>query len=1086
MADEKQPGSGFGGGNLVLLAVAAASAVYLGWQKPPLVASRPSEVERQIHYPIGVQDVAARLWQDPFGPVAEYIDDHRQTKPAAAPVHDVAEFTASLRQKEPPLILAVALPGGRSPVAIEERRRLRYAVLAALHTENYLPADAEHLGLLHIDSAGTKAPAAPNGVLTGSARPTKSNDGGNREDVPSLQVDVPYEWFDRVPGGRRAAVMWLDEGVFGQDRRPIGHLERLATILGVPQSARLVALGPHDSTVLAAMMREIAAADPEQEPAAPILTMYNFSATSEAGTMLRLPGSAADKHGDARVMPTLFLEQARVRYYRTIAPDTVLALALAEELRRRRVDPGRVVERRAEDDTKTVKIYPDHVALISEWDSVYGQTLPEVMTKAFGSGAAASILRFGYLRGLDGRLPARRSRTGEKPPTDNSGSDGATDQRAKAATNAAHPLEIAEGQGQFDYLRRLAEQMRERDRELRRHGRGRIAAIGVLGSDVYDKLLILQALKPEFPDALFFTTDLDALLWTSSKSEYTRNLIVASSFDLRLRDALQADVPPFRNAYQTSIFLSTRLAVQNIDDSTGRAAQLRAALHRWLHEPRLFEIGRTGPRALPAAVRHAMSAGDPDVGSGQAACHDDILECDAIMPQPADLFPTLKSEAFVSASILGAILLLGAALSSRTLRQLCFAQPAGVDGCQLPAPARSVWLAVLAGAALSASFVLCAAWPGLADFLTQHGMGEPMALFEGVSVWPTILLRAASFVLSLWLICHTLQSLGSNLTDTEQKMHLARPHFWFLERQYPRGRGRSVVRNLIEAFSLAWFDGRIGFRGQSHDRGERPNAPVLRLTVRYAYYGRTRWRLCRAGAATLAMFVLWWLLAPIFGQPNAPIRGHVTGTAYMVATIADVFATLFLIFLVADATLYSRSFVAQLTEIRSKWPRRTLAHFERKLGLDPAYLDDWIDIQLLVKRTKFITTLIYFPALMLALLVVSRSPVFDSYTVTPTLVIAQAISVVAIIATVFSLRRAAERAREAAVAHLTDEIIAAKGARGPEKIAEQLQMLLARVENLREGAFAPLSSQPVVKAVLLPLLSYGGTALMQMYALPGT
>ena len=47
-------------------------------------------------------------------------------------------------------------------------------------------------------------------------------------------------------------------------------------------------------------------------------------------------------------------------------------------------------------------------------------------------------------------------------------------------------------------------------------------------------------------------------------------------------------------------------------------------------------------------------------------------------------------------------------------------------------------------------------------------------------------------------------------------------------------------------------------------------------------------------------------------------------------------------------------------------------------------------------------------------------------------------------------------------------------------------MLLAQIKNLNDGAFAPWSSQPLVKAVLLPLISYGGTALVHLYALPGT
>jgi len=48
-----------------------------------------------------------------------------------------------------------------------------------------------------------------------------------------------------------------------------------------------------------------------------------------------------------------------------------------------------------------------------------------------------------------------------------------------------------------------------------------------------------------------------------------------------------------------------------------------------------------------------------------------------------------------------------------------------------------------------------------------------------------------------------------------------------------------------------------------------------------------------------------------------------------------------------------------------------------------------------------------------------------------------------------------------------------------------LEKLLAKMQELREGAFARWTSQPVVGAVLLPLITYGGTWLLHLYALPG-
>jgi hypothetical protein len=140
-------------------------------------------------------------------------------------------------------------------------------------------------------------------------------------------------------------------------------------------------------------------------------------------------------------------------------------------------------------------------------------------------------------------------------------------------------------------------------------------------------------------------------------------------------------------------------------------------------------------------------------------------------------------------------------------------------------------------------------------------------------------------------------------------------------------------------------------------------------------------------------------------------------------------------------------------------------------------------MRFLADRTRCITRLVYFPFLMLTLLMVSRSPIFANYTFTPTLVIAGVIILAIIIGSVVSLRNAAEQARNTAIEHLSEKIMAAK--RTNPDMGSQLEELRTEVRNTEDGAFAPPLSQPIVKAVLLPLVSYGGAWLIQMYALPG-
>jgi hypothetical protein len=62
-------------------------------------------------------------------------------------------------------------------------------------------------------------------------------------------------------------------------------------------------------------------------------------------------------------------------------------------------------------------------------------------------------------------------------------------------------------------------------------------------------------------------------------------------------------------------------------------------------------------------------------------------------------------------------------------------------------------------------------------------------------------------------------------------------------------------------------------------------------------------------------------------------------------------------------------------------------------------------------------------------------------------------------------------------------MVAAKKLDDGGRRAGQLETLLRRVDELRDGAFSPFSQQPLVRAMLLPLGTLGGTALIE-YLLP--
>ena len=200
--------------------------------------------------------------------------------------------------------------------------------------------------------------------------------------------------------------------------------------------------------------------------------------------------------------------------------------------------------------------------LIREWDSEYARALSRNLSEGFSArckvdGDPSPPVRwFTYLRGLDGMLPDIDKSSANAPRKDDSGKS--KDLRAQLEDA---PPEHAEGRSQYDYLRRLGDEIARLDSDARFAENG-VKAIGIVGFDVYDKLLILQALRSRFTDKIFFTTDLDARYLHADQKEWARNLVVASNFDLSLRPALQRSTLPFRDGYQTATYVAALMALE--------------------------------------------------------------------------------------------------------------------------------------------------------------------------------------------------------------------------------------------------------------------------------------------------------------------------------------------------------------------------------------------------------------------------------------------------------------------------------------------------------------------------------------------
>jgi hypothetical protein len=279
---------------------------------------------------------------------------------------------------------------------------------------------------------------------------------------------------------------------------------------------------------------------------------------------------------------------------------------------------------------------------------------------------------------------------------------------------------------------------------------------------------------------------------------------------------------------------------------------------------------------------------------------------------------------------------------------------------------------------------------------------------------------------------------------------------------------------------LTWLARRFGYRLPDFAGDD-----VLNFWGKYFYRGRLGARIVRVVAGVVAMGVLWCILFLIFGNPHAPTRGNLSVLLYYAVTPLLFGVTLLLIFFVADATWLCWRLTRDIRTPTIVWPERTLRDFSRRYGLPQGVVADCIDLIFVAKRSKRINTLLYWPFLIIALIVVSHSPVLANYGRSIPDLVTMAVAVLIVTICGVALRLSAEATRAEARRRLTERLMIAKGESSGAQTTSQLELLLRRIEELREGAFSPFSQQPLVRAMLLPLGSFGGTALLGYVLGPG-
>jgi hypothetical protein len=1001
------------GGIAVLLLLAAGVFVKHQW---PLESSRPGDGELRAGPSYDTLDLNARLWEDPFAALVRLKKEREAAccaQPGARPPADpgVAELAGRLAQRKDVRVLGVLAYSSAYGNETEIRRRTRYAVLAGLEAAGYVPTLYDKIGYFR-----TRDPAV----------------------APEL---VPYELFLREDGAGDIVLLWLAEEAFGEHL--VANLNLLLDDLETAVRAKGAAklrfgvIGPAGSAGLRAIADARPACERDARTAAGAertIEFYSPNATAVDAAALPDPLRCVIVAPDGRRFA------ARMSVVSTVNTDADVLKALVAELRLRGVQPGASGFR-----LRGLVPGDDHVVLASEWDTDYGRNLPAEFVKAACALAGRErdpgcigsdghdprwVTRVSYMRGLDGDARAPPRKPGDK--------DKAAGDADKAGGRDGEPVDRPAGNGQYDYLRRLADTVEQRTRVT--FGRRDVAAVGVLGSDPYDKLLVLQALRPQFPKAIFFTTDLDARFVHPAEFEWTHNLLVGSGHGLELAENVQGRAPPFRDTYQTSAFLATKLALH-----PASFGDKRGWLRRWLSAPRVYEVGRS--RAYAFQPRSEARA---DPGCADLASCADVREA-----LPFFLAPGARSWIVV----IGALLLaaVSAAVTVWLLRIYLrsFRESTDRIAAAVRSDPRCLYPALAIGL-LAVAVALCVPF---------NGRGEPFSWTAGISIWPTEAIRLFALVLCLVFIRRMLRPVALAADDSDGGFFLAAPGASAVAPGAPPGYARIN----------SWYD-------QYHDSpGEEVDAVTLWRQFRSL---EQPWkRAARLWPQLVAYMVFFACLILAFRDtPNVPARGDFSRGVDDVMSFFCMLAFLLLLLLVIDVIRLGSALIRNLSTSRSCYPAGTIAQLRGELGLGPAhpdhYLCDLLDIRLIAAYTERINAFVYYPFVVLALLVAARSPIFDNWYTPPALALVFLYAFVATAVCAAVLQRAAARAREIAVGRVRTYLMHARGVPDPALTA-QLEMMLAEIESARSGAFLPFTQQPLVRAILVALGSFGGLQLLE-------
>ena len=866
---------------------------------------------------------------------------------------------------------------------------------------------------------------------------------------------------------------------------------------------------------------------PEWEPG-----LNGISFDDGAGRMAFLHYSSMDQKADNGAEDNKGSEQPKERsvrpgygaghaeLVRMTLGDDALARTLVAELKNRNVELSNSRKR---------------IVLISESDTIYGNAFPESFRKQVleqrnhstqpdgqNLRGLIDIQQFSYLGGLDGVTSqdpnAAKTARQEKHVDDGNGLEEVAKRMGvgTVALDQSEPGWRPEGSQQYDRIRALAQTLVKRFNG----GADEVVAVGVVGSDPYDKLVILQALRPLLPGVIFFTTDLDSNFLTEENLRYTRNLLVASSYGLRLHPDVHGSTMPFRDSYQTAVYHSTLTSLRAYEthslwkEKYDDLVSFEPTKLEWISS--LLPGTESPSRGNPEVFRDLVAMETGGISVTRAGWNPNLYEIGrggavSLIPpgkpqaMHANSDPPSRLLAWTLYPVLGvfALFYLGiVAISCRTRRS--GANPrSNPDKLHVGRVKNTIFylavlVALLAGSLIIDAkenlrvFLFFACTLGIAAFGLRHlawrrgsywilitcsfaGMlliaevvryhhdkpgQEPFGLWDGVSAWPSEILRFIGVALAGYYCVLAVREARVSLNKSREILGLR-----------PEGKDAGSVDSDSEGgapiFSPggreSWILAPDGKEAWVHPKPSPLLGEILKAIGNDRSEAKFLQRcldrpVCLIGT-TILLFAIGGMFFFFMGQPQKPIRGEAASSVDTIVLSANL---LFLYLLTAFAVL-SNVFCLYALILPTV---RALDRREIKNASDAE-----IPLQLVETYSAGTSRLPLFPCLVIFILILSRSSALDNWSMPPPIVCA-VIYVVGVLILFDSIVSYRARRLKADIEEELGLAVIKERANNPDAVAN--------FDRVKDGVFSTFLSNPVLRAVMIPIGAGGILSLIEI------